>query len=135
MEAVPLFLIGTALLFIVDRIGLLKIIETATKPIMTGLLSLPQESARAFLLGFLRRDYGAAGLFMLERNGLLDHTQITVALTVMVLFVPCLASFFAILKEQGIKTGILMASFVSVYAVAVGAVLNIILRALEVFPK
>ncbi|MDK9699746.1 MAG: ferrous iron transport protein B, partial [bacterium] len=133
VEAVPLFLIGTGILFVVDRIGLLTIIENATKPILAGLLDLPAESAKAFLLGFLRRDYGAAGLFMLEKQGLLDLTQVTVSLAVMILFIPCLASFFAIIKEQGMKTGIVMATFISVYAVAVGAVLNIILRSLHVF--
>jgi len=133
VEAVPLFIIGTGILFIVDKIGLLQVIENFTKPVMTGLLSLPPESARAFLLGFLRRDYGAAGLFMLEKQGLLSLTQITVSLTVMILFIPCLASFFAIIKEQGAKVGAIMTVFISMYALAVGVVLNIILRNLHVF--
>lgn len=132
-EAVPLFLIGTTFLFVVDKIGLLSTIENLTKPILRGLLSLPEQTAQAFLLGFLRRDYGAAGLFQLEQQGLLDLTQITVSLTVMVLFIPCLASFLAIVKEQGSKNALLMGLFISTYAIATGAILNLILRTLQVF--
>ena len=56
-------------------------------------------------MGFLRRDYGAAGLFQLAHAGQLSGTQAVVALTVMTLFVPCVANFLMIVKEQGIEAG------------------------------
>src|ERR1051325_3171601 len=64
-EAVPLFLIGTALLFVLDRAGALTFIAAAGRPIVTGLLGLPASTAQILVMGFLRRDYGAAGLFQL----------------------------------------------------------------------
>jgi ferrous iron transport protein B len=95
---------------------------------MVGLLDLPAKTAEAFVMGFLRRDYGAAGLFELARQGLLDNTQIMVSLVTMTLFVPCVANFFVIIKEQNIKKAVLMLGFIIPYAVAVGAIVNAVLR-------
>jgi ferrous iron transport protein B len=81
-EAVPLFLIGTALLFVLDRTGALQVIVRAGQPIVTGLLGLPADTAQVFVMGFLRRDYGAAGLFQMAHAGRLTGAQSVVALTV-----------------------------------------------------
>jgi ferrous iron transport protein B len=35
-EAVPLFLVGTALLFLFDRIGVLDVLTNAARPVVTG---------------------------------------------------------------------------------------------------
>ena len=39
---------------------------------------LPAQSAQVFLMGFLRRDYGAAGLFQLAHQGALSGVQAVV---------------------------------------------------------
>jgi ferrous iron transport protein B len=131
-EAVPLFLIGTVLLFALDRVGALAVITSAARPVVTGLLGLPPKAAEVFVMGFLRRDYGAAGLFLMARNGALTHVQAVVALTVMTLFVPCVANFLMIVKERGLRAGVAILTFVTVIAVGTGAVLNVVLRALHV---
>jgi len=127
-EAVPLFILGTLILFLLDKLKFLQVIENFTAPVITGLLQLPREATEAFIIGFLRRDYGAAGLFFLAEKGIMDHIQITVGVTVMVLFVPCLANFFVIIKERGMKTAALLSGFIIVYAVVIGGILNRILR-------
>jgi ferrous iron transport protein B len=131
-EAVPLFLIGTALLFVLDRVGALAALASAARPIVTGLLGLPPKAAEVFVMGFLRRDYGAAGLFLMARNGSLTHVQAVVALTVMTLFVPCVANFLMIVKERGLRIGLAILAFVTLIAVGTGAVLNGALGALHV---
>ncbi len=131
-EAVPLFILGTLVLFVLDRIHMLKVIERVTTPLFVGLLDLPAKSAEAFLIGFLRRDYGAAGLFNLQRDGLMDGTQVVVALVTMTLFVPCIANFFMIIKERGAKAALYMALFIFPFAILVGTVLNFVLRTLNV---
>jgi ferrous iron transport protein B len=68
-EAVPLFLLGTALLFVLDRAHVLGWMGRAAEPIVTGWLGLPAQAAQVFIMGFLRRDYGAAGLFSMVHNG------------------------------------------------------------------
>jgi ferrous iron transport protein B len=74
-EAVPLFLVGTVLLFVLDRVGGLAWIAGAARPVVSGLLGLPPKAAEVFVMGFLRRDYGAAGLFLMARNGSLSHVR------------------------------------------------------------
>jgi ferrous iron transport protein B len=123
-EALPLFLIGTALLFVLDRIGALATLASTARPVVTGLLGLPPNTAEVFVMGFLRRDYGAAGLFLMARDGSLTHVQAVVALTVMTLFVPCVANFLMIVRERGLRIGLAILVVVTLIAVGTGAVLN-----------
>jgi ferrous iron transport protein B len=136
-EAVPLFLIGTLALFILDAVhirehSLLVWLQTAMAPLISGLLHLPREAAGIFLLGFLRRDYGAAGLYDLANRGLLSGQQVVVSMVVITLFVPCLASFLVIIKEQGWKRALAIAGFIVPFAICVGAILSWILRTLNI---
>ena len=131
-EAVPLFLAGTALLFVMSRLGLLAWLTRAMEPLVSGLLGLPPAAASVFLMGFLRRDYGAAGLFVMARAGELDPVQAVVALTVMTLFVPCVANFLMIVKEQGMKAALGILAVVTFIALGTGTVLNTALRGLHV---
>ena len=131
-EAVPLFLVGTALLFVLDRIGALVAIAAAGRPIVTGLLGLPPATAQILVMGFLRRDYGAAGLFQLAHDGQLTGVQSVVALTVMTLFVPCVANFLMMVRERGLKTGLAILAVITPIAVFTGAGLNYALRAFGV---
>ena len=131
-EAVPLFILGTFILFIGHKVGALAYIQKITDPIVVNFLGLPSRAAEAFVIGFLRRDYGAAGLFMLSKEGLLDPIQIVVSLTVMTLFVPCIANFFMMVKERGMRTALYMAGFIFPFAFIVGGALNWLLRALHV---
>ncbi|HOD42515.1 MAG TPA: ferrous iron transporter B, partial [Candidatus Wallbacteria bacterium] len=124
-EVVPLFLIGTFVLFALSETGLLKIIENLSAPIITGMLGLPREATFAFLMGFLRRDYGAAGLYTLSEKGLLSPFQIMISLVVITLFIPCVASFFMIIKERGMKVSLMLLAFITPYAFFVGYVLRI----------
>jgi ferrous iron transport protein B len=131
-EAVPLFVLGTLLLFILDLTGALPRLEEFSRPLVVGALGLPPQAADAFLIGFLRRDYGAAGFFMLRKHGQLDGVQALVALSVITLFVPCIANFFVMVKERGARTALAMVAFIVPFAFAVGAALNWGLRALGV---
>jgi ferrous iron transport protein B len=55
-----------------------------------------------------------------------------VALTVMTLFVPCVANFLMMVKEQGLKAAVRILGVVTVIALGTGAVLNAVLRGLDV---
>jgi ferrous iron transport protein B len=127
-EAVPLFVLGTLLLFLADRLQLLGGIQRAAEPLLSGLLGLPRETAEAFVVGFLRRDFGAAGLYRLAEDGRLDIAQILVATVTITLFIPCVANFLMIVKERGWRTGLAIAAFIFPFALAVGALLNALFR-------
>lgn len=131
-EAVPLFLYGTMLLFVLDRTGGLVWVTAAARPIVVSLLGLPADSAQVFVMGFLRRDYGAAGLFSMAQAGALTGVQAVVALTVMTLFVPCIAHFLMVVKERGLKTGLAIVGVVTPIAIGTGAALNYVFRVLGV---
>jgi ferrous iron transport protein B len=131
-DAVPLLLVGTALLFVLDRAGALDAIAGAARPIVTGVLGLPANAAGVFVMGFLRRDYGAAGMFQMARDGTLTGVQALVALTVMTLFVPCVANLLMIIRERGLKTGLAILAFVTFVAIGTGAALNGALRVFHV---
>jgi ferrous iron transport protein B len=129
-EAVPLFFLGTFVLFILNKTGALRAIEVWSAPLIRGFLGLPEQATRAFLIGFLRRDYGAAGLFDLARSGQLSPDQIVVSLVTVTLFVPCIANFFVIIKERGWKTALAITLFIFPFAFLVGGLLNFILSLL-----
>ncbi|MBI4838946.1 MAG: hypothetical protein HY806_07390 [Nitrospirae bacterium] len=132
-EAVPLFILGTLILFTADKTGVLPLIEKITAPVVVNLLGLPSVTAASFIMGFLRRDYGAAGLFALQEQGLLNTEQVVVSLVTITLFIPCIANFFMIIKERGVKTAIAMAAFVFPFAFLAGGLLHKALTALRVF--
>ncbi len=126
-EAIPLFLLGTFILFILDAIHLLGWIQKGAAPLVVNVLGLPATAANAFLIGFLRRDYGATGFFDMYTKGELSVVQALVALVVITLFVPCVANVFMIVKEHGGKVALRMVGFIFPFAFLVGGILRWIL--------
>ena len=135
-EAVPLFVLGTFILFILTKLGILTYIESAASPVVKHFLGLPVETTKGFILGFLRRDYAVVSIFkaLEEKAGNLtiDPNQLIVALVVITLFVPCLANFFVMIKERGSKTAFLMFAFIIPFSFLVGGVLRYILQWLSI---
>ncbi|MEW6186214.1 MAG: ferrous iron transport protein B [Thermodesulfobacteriota bacterium] len=127
-EAVPLFILGTLILFALDKSGAMGALEQVFKPVVVGWLGLPQESTSSFIIGFLRRDYGAAGFFALAQKGRLSHQQVLVALVTITLFVPCIANFFVMIKERGWKTALAIVGVVVFISITVGGILNHLLQ-------
>lgn len=131
-EAVPLFILGTFMLFIMHKLNLISLLESITRPIIVNLLGLPEKTTESFILGFLRRDYGAAGLFAMAQKGLLTPVQSVVSLVTITLFIPCLANLFMIIKERGIKTAAVIIGIVFPLAFLFGGLLNWVLKILDI---
>jgi len=129
LEVLPLFLLASVFLWAGELTGLFPVVTQALKPVV-GALGLPLETARIFLFGFFRRDYGAAGLFDLDQQGLLSPIQLTVAAVTLTLFVPCIAQFLMMLKERGAKAALAMLAFITPVAFGAGFLLNLVLRVL-----
>ena len=127
-EAVPLFILGTLLLFILHQTKMLAILESILSPLITHFLGLPSKVTETFIIGFLRRDYGAAGLFMLAKGGNLNPHQVVVSLVTMTLFIPCVAQFFMMIKERGIRKTLWITAVVLPIAFGVGGGLNFLLK-------
>ena len=125
-EVIPIFVIGTAVLFLFDLLNILDLLATLGQPLVSGWLGLPSEMANAFLVGFMRRDFGA--VYILEAamgpNPRLSPHQILVAMVTLTLFMPCIANFLMIAKEQGMKIALSMAAFIFPFAFLVGGLVN-----------
>lgn len=128
IEVIPLFLIGTFLMYLLDRLGILPAIIEAGEPLVSGWLGLPKEASAAFVMGFLRRDFGATGLFMLADA--LSPVQAIVGMITITLFIPCFASLLMMIKERGLKTGLAMLAIIVPFAFLVGGLCNLVLSAL-----
>jgi ferrous iron transport protein B len=123
LEILPLFVLASVLLWLGKITGFFVKMVDAMTPVMAS-IGLPKETAVAFIFGFFRRDYGAAGLYELQTKGLMDARQLTVAAVTLTLFIPCVAQFLIMKKERGWKVAGSIGVFVSLLAFGSGYVLN-----------
>lgn len=128
IEVIPLFLLGTFLMYTLDKLGILPAIIRLGEPLVSGWLGLPPEASAAFVMGFLRRDFGATGLFAMAGN--LDPIQAVVGMITITLFIPCFASLMMMVKEQGVRTAAAMVGLIVPFAFFIGGLFNLALRAL-----
>lgn len=122
-EAVPLFILGTFALYLADTTGILSLVQKVGGPVISKILLMPPQMLIIFILGFLRRDYGAAGLFTMYQAGTITNFQAFAGVVVITLFVPCFAQFMITVKEFGYKTAFSILFFNFFYAILVGAIL------------
>ena len=131
LEILPLFILASVLLWlgkITDFFA--KLVDWLT-PLM-HLLGLPKEVTVAFIFGFFRRDYGAAGLYDLQSKGILDPRQLTVAAVTLTLFIPCVAQFLIMKKERGLAVSLGIGALVTAVAFGTGYLLNQFLLAMRI---
>ncbi|MDP7421981.1 MAG: ferrous iron transporter B, partial [bacterium] len=67
-----------------------------------------------------------AGLYDLYKSGGLTDNQLVIAAIVLTLFVPCVAHFAVIVKERGWKVGSYIATFVFLFALLTGIIVNVV---------
>ncbi|MFT9497647.1 nucleoside recognition domain-containing protein [Anaerosolibacter sp.] len=133
VEILPLFIVASVLIWFGNLTGLFDYVISLMEPLV-NFVGLPDEAAEAFLFGFFRRDYGAAGLYDLQKAGALSPRQLAVAASTLTLFVPCIAQFSMTIKERGTKAAIAMAAFIFPFAFVAGFVLNWVLVTFKVLP-
>lgn len=104
LEATPMFAVGALLISGMQLTGVLTSLENLLAPLTAGWLELPKEAAAAFIMGIIRRDFGAAGLADMS----LTAAQTLVAMVTITLFVPCIAAVLVMFKERNIKEGLIL---------------------------
>ncbi len=122
-EATPWFFAGALVVGVMQVTGILEVWQDLLAPFTTGWLQLPREAATAFVMGIVRRDFGAAGLYELP----LSSDQIVVALVTITLFVPCIASLMVMMKERGLKEATIVWFGAWIGAFTIGGILSRIL--------
>jgi ferrous iron transport protein B len=129
-EAVPFFLAASLVLFAFDRVGGLVLLERAARPLMNGLLGLPDSAMHVFIKTLIRRESGAAELNLL-RSGY-TNLQLVTTLLVMTSLSPCVNAVIVLAKERGARAAFLIIGSVSVYAIIMGGIVNHVCRLLGV---
>jgi ferrous iron transport protein B len=127
VEILPLFILASVLIWLGKITATFDVVVSWLSHVMSW-IGLPKEAAVAFLFGFFRRDYGAAGLFDLQQAGALTGNQLAVAVITLTLFVPCIAQFLIMKKERGLKTASAIALFIFPFAFVVGGTVNALLN-------
>lgn len=130
-EVLPLFVLASVLIWLGQLTGIFEVAVDILKPLVRA-IGLPDGSATAFLFGFFRRDYGAAGLTDVNIVGTLTNNQRVVAAITMTLFLPCIAQLLILKKEQGFKMMLATAAAVCVIALAAGWSANALLNIFQV---
>ncbi|MBS3950037.1 MAG: ferrous iron transport protein B [Peptococcaceae bacterium] len=111
-EAAPLFAIGAFIIGVLEVTGALVALQNVFAPLTVGWLKLPKEAATAFIMGIVRRDFGAAGLADMS----LTAAQTVVAMVTITLFVPCIAAVLVMFKERNWKEASIL--WISAFAIA-----------------
>lgn len=125
-EVIPLFIYASIFIW-VGR--LTKIFDLLIEIIAVPLkfIGLPPDAAKIFLFGFFRRDYGAAGLYDMHKEGIFNNNELLVMSVMLTLFLPCIAQFIMTIKERGLKMGLKIAGFVLIFSIFVGYILHSIM--------
>lgn len=122
-EAAPLFALGAGIITFMEHFGFLNAVISFFAPFTQGMLKLHPKVAQTFIMGIIRRDFGAAGLNSMAQEGLLNAPQLVVSLVVITLFVPCIAATMVIFKERSIKESIIIWFGSFIIAFLVGGIL------------
>ncbi len=122
-EILPLFILASILIWAGRITGIFDlIVSVLSYPV--SWIGLPDRAAEAFLYGFFRRDFGAAGLYDLKQTGILSGIPLVVSVVTMALFMPCIAQLTITIKERGMKMALGMSAFIFPFAFLVGGLVN-----------
>jgi len=123
VDAVPLIILGIFIINIFDILGVVKIISETIGAPLSFLLNLPKEISIVLVSGFLRKDVSISLLSPFD----LTAKQFVVASIFLVLYLPCVSTFFTLVKEQGIKNGIKILVLMLFVAFLISFIVNLIL--------
>ena len=128
-ELIPIFIAISVIIWALDLVGIFEFIIAAVRPLVNA-IGLPDQTSASFVLGFFRRDFGAAGLMSIHT--MLTGVQLLVASITLTLFLPCVAQFIIMIKERGFKLALFNALLSIVIAFTTGFIVNLILTSLNV---
>jgi len=126
-EAIPIFIIAAAVLFLFDKTGVLDLTKTLMSPIVEGWLGLPRDIVDVLILAIARHEAAAGLTLKMVDSGALNYIQCIVTVVITTMFVPCFANIVAMCKQMGIKTGLAMAFSINISAFILAGILNWIL--------
>ncbi|MCK9572580.1 MAG: ferrous iron transporter B, partial [Candidatus Omnitrophica bacterium] len=124
IEAAPIVLLGVLLVNILLYFRLFDFFTGITAPLVHGLFGLPKEAVVALAMGFFRKDVAVGMLMPLA----LTIKQTFIAVVLLAVSFPCVATFFVFFKELGLKALLKAALVMISVAIITGGLLNLLLH-------
>ncbi len=122
-DAVPMIIFGV---FVAGMLDVFRVTDFVSKifgyPVVL-FFGLPKEIVSVMILGFLRKDVSVALLKPFN----LSIKQMIIACVFMVLYLPCVATFFTLLKEMGAKNTLKIIFLTLFVGTIVSILLNLII--------
>jgi ferrous iron transport protein B len=132
--AFPLIIAGSVSIKILELAGLLELIASLMNPVTVSWLELPSLAGIAFILGILRKELTLIMLADLLGTSnfalVLTQKQMIVFALVTMLYIPCIATIAALVKEFGWRKAFSISIFEIAFAIFIGGVAQ---RLLEFF--
>ena len=122
-EAVPYVLLGVLLVNVMYSTGVIEYIADLSKPLITDLMGLPDQSVAAMIIGFLRKDVAVGMLVPLQ----LTMKQMVIASVILTMYFPCIATFSVLIKELALVDMIKATLIMLVSTLLTGSLLNALL--------
>ena len=127
LEAVPQLLLGVLAVNVLYAVGFLEWLGSLLTPVTVWWLGLPKEAAIALLTGFFRKDLAVGMLLPLG----MSPQQLTIAVTILAIYFPCVATFAVLIKELGIKDMVKATAIMMSTALLTGGLMRLILIGLK----
>ncbi|MDO8056650.1 MAG: ferrous iron transport protein B [Candidatus Hermodarchaeota archaeon] len=134
--ALPMIIIGGAILGILLEYGYLQMIMVPLSPLVVGWLGLPMETGAAFIYGILRKELTVELLLILAPGGdiatFMTIRQMFVFALVTTIYIPCIATIAVLAREYRWKYTLLLAFTTVGLAFFLGGVVNFLLLGLGI---
>ncbi len=126
--ALPLIIVGSLVIKLAEVVGLLDPIASAFSPITVAWLGLPAITGIALIFGVLRKEltlimladlFGTTNFAEVPGFG---SVQMIVFTLVTMLYIPCIATIAALVREFGWKKALFITVFEVIFAIVVGGV-------------
>ncbi len=130
--ALPLIIIGSIILEFMKITGLIWVVSYFMSPIINGLLGLPIECGVPLIFGILRKELTL--IMLLEVFGINDlslvltNRQMIVFSLVTMIYIPCIATVAALIREFGWRRASLISIASIILALIVGFLANLCLQ-------
>jgi len=122
-EAIPFLIVGVFFINILYAVGVLQWFGDMVSPFMTGLFGLPGEASISLVTGFIRKDLAVGMLLSFNMSPI----QLVIAVTMLTIYFPCIATFSVLVRELGVKDMFKSALIMISIAIIVGVILKFIL--------
>ncbi|MHC1610908.1 MAG: FeoB small GTPase domain-containing protein [Candidatus Methanospirareceae archaeon] len=123
VEAVPFVILGILIVNLLYLSGMVDVLSRIFSPVLAILLGLPEGAIVALILGILRKDIAIGMLLPLG----MSPQQLTIACIILTTYFPCIATFFVMLHELGVRYMLKATGLMLLVSFFVGMIMRMIL--------